>query len=292
MVHSKSKDMVPMALRVLEAGKAVLVEKPGGAAVADIRQLAAAAQAPGAIAQVGFNVRFAESVTRGRQLLDGGLIGEVVSVSSRGAPLIGEHVTQHLNQPADMGGALWIIGCHMIDVLLSIYGPPESVNARVRKYDRVSDDSSREDAAAVILTYPERQVVFDFDVHDRLEWFESSRVTFHGTKGLLEIGILPQSVRVYLPAARDGWAAGWTSWEASRFTTPFARTEENKFSELPELDNIDFFRPEMHKFVESIRSGAPIAVPVSDALNVAQVVEACYRSEQARGADTPLEDPR
>jgi predicted dehydrogenase len=70
MVHSKSKDMVPLALRVLEAGKAVLVEKPGGAALADIRQLAEAAQAPGAIAQVGYNVRFADSVTRARQLLD------------------------------------------------------------------------------------------------------------------------------------------------------------------------------------------------------------------------------
>jgi predicted dehydrogenase len=291
MVHSKSEDMVPLALRVLDAGKAVLVEKPGGAALADLRQLAEAAEAPGAIAQVGYNVRFADSVTRARQLLDQGLIGDVVSVSARGAPLVGEHLTRHLNQPADMGGALWIIGCHVLDVLLSFFGRPESVNARVRKYARLSDASSREDAAAVILTYPDRQVVFDFDVHDRLEWFESSRVTFHGTGGLLEVGILPQSVRVYLPEAREGWAAGWTTWEASRFTVPFARTEQNRFSELPELDNIDFFRPEMRGFVESVRTGAPVVVPVGDALGVALVVDACYRSEQARGADTPLADP-
>jgi predicted dehydrogenase len=291
MVHSKSKDMVPLALRVLDAGKAVLVEKPGGAALADIRQLAAAAEDPGAIAQIGYNVRFAESVTRARPLLDQGLIGDVVSVSARGAPLIGEHLTQHLNQPADMGGALWIIGCHMLDVLLSIYGRPESVNARVRKYERLSDASSREDAAAVIMTYAERQVVFDFDVYDRLEWFESSRITFHGTGGLLEVGILPQSLRVYLPEGRDGWARGWTTWESSRFATPFARTEQNKFSELPELDNIDFFRVEMRKFVDSIRTGAPVAVPVADAVSVALVVDACYRSENDRGANTPLEIP-
>ena len=93
-----------------------------------------------------------------------------------------------------------------------------------------------------------------------------------------------------LRAARDGWSAGRTSWEASRFTVPFARTEENKFSELPELDNIDNFYPEMRKFVDSIRTGAPVAVPVSDALDVALVVDACYRSEQASGADTRLTD--
>ena len=291
MVHSKSKDMVPLALRVLDAGKAVLVEKPGGAALADLRQLVEAASAPGAIAQVGYNVRFAESVTRAKQLLDEGLIGEVVSVSAHGAPLVGEHLTEHLNQPADMGGALWIIGCHMLDVLLSIHGRPDSVNARVRKYARLSDAASREDAAAVILTYPELQVVFDFDAHDPLEWFESSRVTYHGTRGLLEIGILPQTLRVNLPEARDGWGAGWTTWEASRFTVPFARTEENEFSELPELDNIDNFHPEMRRFVDSIRTGAPVAVPVTDALAVALVVDACYRSERARGADTPLAEP-
>jgi predicted dehydrogenase len=117
----------------------------------------------------------------------------------------------------------------------------------------------------------------------------SSRVTFHGTGGSLEVGILPESGRVYLPEARDGWGRGWTSWESSRFTTPFARTEQNTFSELPELDNIDFFRVEMGKFVDSIRTGAPVAVPVADALSVALVVDACYRSEKDRGANTPLE---
>jgi predicted dehydrogenase len=47
----------------------------------------------------------------------------------------------------------------------------------------------------------------------------------------------------------------------------------------------------MRKFVDSIRTGAPVAVPVADALGVALVVDACYRSEQASGANTPLADP-
>ena len=46
LVHSKSVDMVPLALRALEAGKSVLVEKPGGGALADLTRLAAAARAP------------------------------------------------------------------------------------------------------------------------------------------------------------------------------------------------------------------------------------------------------
>ena len=76
LVHSKSVDMVPLALRALEAGKSVLVEKPGGGALADLTRLAAAARGPEAIVQVGYNVRFAESVTRARLLLDQEISGD------------------------------------------------------------------------------------------------------------------------------------------------------------------------------------------------------------------------
>src|SRR5689334_8448244 len=217
LVHSKSVDMVPLALRALHAGKAVLVEKPGGTGPADIARLAAAARAPDAVVQVGYNVRFAESVIRARAILEHGLIGDVVSVSARSAPLIGEHLTQHLNQPADMGGALWIIGCHMLDALLHMFGAPDSVNARVHKSGRLSDEKSREDSAAVLLNYPDMSVTFSFDGHDHLEWFESSRVSVYGTGGMLEIGILPQKLRVYVDQDRAGWRAGWTEWTQSYF---------------------------------------------------------------------------
>lgn len=286
MVHSKSKDMVAHAQRALAAGKSVVVEKPGGGTVEDLERLAEAeAQAaPGLVVQVGYNVRLAQSITRTKELIESGVIGDVVSVSARGAALVGEHRTEHLNQPADMGGVLWILGCHMLDSLVHVFGAPESVNARVHKSARLSDASSREDSAAVLLNYPDMSATFSFDGHDHLEWFESSRITVYGTAGMIEAGILPQKLRVYVDEDRAGWPAGWTEWTQSYFTAPFARTEANKFSELPELENISNFHTEMRGWVESIRTGAPVVAPVADALAVACIVEACYRSEKDRGA--------
>jgi predicted dehydrogenase len=291
MVHSKSKDMVPHALRALAAGKSVVVEKPGGGTVEDLLQLAQAeAQAgPGLVVQVGYNVRLARSIGQAKELIEAGVIGDVVSVSARGAALVGEHLTAHLNQPADMGGALWIIGCHMLDSLVHMFGVPDSVNARVHKSARLSDETSREDSAAVLLNYPDMSVAFSFDGHDRLEWFESSRISVYGTAGMIEIGILPQKLRVYVDQDRAGWKAGWTEWTESYFTPPFARTESNKFSELPELENISNFHPEMRGWVDSIRTGSPVVAPVADALAVAQIVDACYRSEKELGASIEVE---
>ena len=162
MVHSKSKDMVAHALRALEAGKSVVVEKPGGGTVEDLERLAEAeAQAgPGQVVQVGYNVRLAQSITRAKELIEAGVIGEVVTVAARGAALVGEHRTAHLNQPADMGGVLWILGCHMLDSLVHMFGAPESVNARVHKSARLSDETSREDSAAVLLNYPDMSMTF------------------------------------------------------------------------------------------------------------------------------------
>src|SRR5690625_2853466 len=62
MVHSKSKDMVPHARRALEAGKSVVVEKPGGGTVADLEELLEleCAADDSQIVQVGYNVRRSE----------------------------------------------------------------------------------------------------------------------------------------------------------------------------------------------------------------------------------------
>ena len=131
-------------------------------------------------------------------------------------------------------------------------------------------------------------ITFSYDGHDHLEWFESSRITVYGTAGMIEVGILPQRLRVYVDADRAGYQAGWTEWTQSHFTPPFARTEVNRFSELPELENISNFHTEMRGWVDSIRSGAPIVSPVSDALTVARIVDSCYRSESQRGAEIEI----
>ena len=290
MVHSKSSDMLAHALRALAAGKSVVVEKPGGGTVEDLLRLHQATQqvGPGQIVQVGYNVRLAPSISRAMEVIAEGIIGEVVTVSARGAALVGEHLSQHLNQPADMGGALWIIGCHVLDALVRMFGPPHSVNARVHKSPLLSDASSREDSAAVLLNYPHMSMTFSFDTHDHLEWFESSHITVYGTNGLIEVGILPQRLRVYVDEPRGGWSHGWTDWTESHFTPQFARTVANKFSELPELENIDNFRIEMRGWVDSIRTGASVVAPVADAVTVARIVAGCYRSEMSGGAAVDL----
>lgn len=286
LIHSYSKHMVPLAARAVRAGKHVLVEKPGGADVADIRELVE--MDTDRVVQIGYNCRLSEGVVRGTQLFRDGAIGTLVSVNGHGAARVGEHLADHLNHPEDMGGGLWVIGCHVLDIMLSICGVPDSVNGRVGKTGRLSDQRSREDSAAAILDYPDFQAVYDFDVHDALEWFESSRITLKGTHGLIEMGILPSRLDIYLTSPFQGLPAGWTRWSRTQFTTPWAKDEDNDFSELPELSNLDFFRTEAEAFIASIREGSAPVISATDSLNLALTIQAIYRSSEEDGAPIPV----
>jgi predicted dehydrogenase len=60
---------VPMALKALEAGKHVLVEKPMGVTVEECEGLRAAARASGLVVQVGTEKRFDEGITFARDFI-------------------------------------------------------------------------------------------------------------------------------------------------------------------------------------------------------------------------------
>ena len=60
---------VPMALRAIEAGKHVLVEKPMGVTVGECEQLCGAARASGLVVQVGTEKRFDEGIAFAREFI-------------------------------------------------------------------------------------------------------------------------------------------------------------------------------------------------------------------------------
>lgn len=282
-VHSKSKDMLSLTRQGLMAGKAVLVEKPGGANLADLEELARLeATRPWPI-RVGYNFHFAPAMDQVREILGRGSIGRISVCSAHGASSHGEHLSAHLNQPADMGGALWVIGCHVLHLVIEVLGVPASVQATVRKLHSWSGPQSREDVASVTLNYPDRIAVFSFTVHDSMEWFETSQVTLYGEDGTIRFGVLPGQVEMYTSRATLGQPAGWHSWDEGRFVTPWTGTS-SPFTELLQIGNITFFAREAEEFVQAIRGERTNGgVTPTMAWHIAQVIDAAYRSSEIGG---------
>jgi len=285
LVHSKSDNMVDLSIEALEAGKAVLVEKPGGRNVRDLQRLSDAVQRTGGLLQVGYSYRYASSVAALDEALASDQLGKVMQVRAHAGCSLNEAATAHLNQPDDMGGALFVIGCHMIDLLLHHFGLPTSVNARVKKFPKLTDENSREDAAAAVLIYDDKLISLDFFSWDPLPWIESWDIAVYGTEGIFHARPLPSTYKAYERGNRPGRAKGWLEWRDTSFPVEWAAEKTAYTPELAEIGNAEYFSKETAAFLDSLASGAPSSISASHALQVTRVIDALYVSGADKGKE-------
>ena len=114
------------ATRVLETGRAVLVEKPLALGVADAEAVARAAARSGAALVVGHLMLYHPAVERLRELIDGGELGELFYLTSTRA---------NLGRLRSDENALWSLGPHdlsMLDYL--VRAPLTTVTARGQSF--------------------------------------------------------------------------------------------------------------------------------------------------------------
>ena len=119
-------------------------------------------------------------------------------------------------------------------------------------------------------------MTFTFDTHDTLEWFESSRISVYGTAGMLEFGFLRR--RGCTPTRPLRSPRGLDGVDSELLHQALRSYRAEQVLGTAELENLSNFRTEMRGFVQSVRTGAPIVSPVADALAVARITDACYRS--------------
>jgi predicted dehydrogenase/threonine dehydrogenase-like Zn-dependent dehydrogenase len=110
-----------LAIRALEAGKHVFVEKPLALSEPDLEAVSEALMASGRLLTVGFNRRFAPLSKRLREYLSGrsGPASLVITVNAGAIPR--EHWTQ---DPEQGGGRIIGEACHFIDLARALVGAP------------------------------------------------------------------------------------------------------------------------------------------------------------------------
>ncbi|MBM9476976.1 Gfo/Idh/MocA family oxidoreductase [Nakamurella flavida] len=287
LVHSTSREMVDHAVAALEAGKAVLVEKPGGRDEADLHRLVRATERTGGVCQIGYTFGFSDTVALTGTVLRRGLLGSVHQVRVHGGSSLGEAGTDHLNRPGDLGGAFFVIGCHQVDLVVRQFGMPAAVNAVVVRLPASIPGAHREDVAAAVFHYPDRVVTLDFSAWDPLPWFESWEMSVYGTDGVLHSGLLPHRSRLYLSRPGGGLPAGWSSWRDPE-PQPWSGGRTPYSPEMPEIAHSALFDRECAAFVAAARGLRPTAASARHGLDVVRCLAAGYRSAAQGGAPVHL----
>jgi len=106
------------ALKAINAGKHVLIEKPMTTKLSDIDAIEAAAKTNHVKVMEGFMYRFHPQHAKVQSMIDSGLIGTVVSAKSSFSFLMPESRHYRINRDIQSGGgALWDIGPYAIHTL-------------------------------------------------------------------------------------------------------------------------------------------------------------------------------
>ena len=117
------------ALLAIEAGKAVLCEKPFAMDRAQAQEMVDAARAAGVFLMEAMWTRFLPHVVRMREILAAGTLGELVYLTAEHGQWFAPDPAHRLFAPSLGGGALLDLGIYPVSFAHSIFGPPSAVTA-------------------------------------------------------------------------------------------------------------------------------------------------------------------
>ncbi|MFI5266647.1 MAG: Gfo/Idh/MocA family protein [Chloroflexota bacterium] len=133
LVCTTNDALAIVALAAVEAGKHVLVEKPGARALEELLPVREAARRAKRIVKVGFNHRFHPGLSQAHELFEQGAVGELMYIRGRyghGGRLGYEREWRASRERAG-GGELLDQGCHLIDLACWFGGDFDDVSGHV-----------------------------------------------------------------------------------------------------------------------------------------------------------------
>jgi predicted dehydrogenase len=136
IIATSHNHLGPLAIRALESGKHVLVEKPGALNLGVWEKVLEAAKASGKLVRVGFNHRFHPAMQKAKEILDSGVAGPLFLVRGRygHGGRIGYDQEWRADQAISGGGELMDQGVHLIDLSHWYLGKFKEISGSLATY--------------------------------------------------------------------------------------------------------------------------------------------------------------
>jgi predicted dehydrogenase len=154
VVATSNATHLPLGLAAVQAGLAVVVDKPLALTAAEGRRLVTAARERGVLLTVFHNRRWDGDLRTLQRLLDADALGSVHRFESRferWRPALRPGAWRELERPEAGGGLLLDLGSHLVDQALLLFGQPRSVYAEV---DRRRVGVQGDDDVFIALEHP------------------------------------------------------------------------------------------------------------------------------------------
>ena len=203
-VETEIRDLVPTAARCIAAGKHVHLDKPAGESLPAFRRLLEDATGRGLTVQMGYMLRYNPAFQLCFRLVREGYLGDVFSIDATMSKAVDAAVRRQFLPYR--GGAMFEIGCHVIDAVVTVLGRPSKVTGHNRSSSPLNDGFA--DNCLAVLEYPRASVTVRSALIE-IEGTARRRFTVSGTKGTFDIRPLePPHARLSLDAPRGDYDRG------------------------------------------------------------------------------------
>lgn len=182
IVETEEKDSTKYAQMMAVAGFNIHIDKPGGADFYEYEKLVNCAKQNRLVFHTGYMYRFNPAVKKSIDLVKNGCLGDIYSVDAQMCIRLGESGIKNLIK--FNGGMMEFLGCHMLDVVLSVLGVPDKVLPMC--YSTHTYDTNALDYGMAVLKYKNAAAVVRSSAAD-VNGFIRRQVVINGTKGSIEI---------------------------------------------------------------------------------------------------------
>jgi predicted dehydrogenase len=263
----------PLARAALAAGKHVVVDKPFTVTQAEARRLQADAAAAGRLLSVFHNRRWDADFLTLRGAIAGGELGRIVHFESHFDRYRPE-VRSRWREQALPGSGLWYdLGAHLLDQLLQLFGPPESISLDLAIQ---RDAAESDDWFHAVLRYGQCRAILHGSA---LAAVPPPRFTVHGSRGsFTKLGLDTQE-----DVLKTGRRPPAPDWGVDPLPATLAVWRDG-VCQTRELACVAGDYPAYYAAVrDAIRGKGPNPVSAADAIEVIRLIELGLQSaEQGR----------
>ena len=214
IVEPAVPNLIPMAQKCIDKGWHIHLDKPAGIKLEEYKKLLDCARGKDLIVQMGYMYRYNNAILYLLDKVKEGFVGDVFSVDTSMSTGLNKAFKEKLISYNVKSPSMYIYGCHLIDLIVSIWGEPQRVIPFNKK--TLTDGLDFEDSGFAILEYENGIATIRINSSEINGW-ERRELTVCGDKGTISIRPIENPTRIYECLATN--AKSWSSC-ASEVTLP------------------------------------------------------------------------
>lgn len=263
-----------IAIKALEAGKHVLIEKPLSTTVQEALAVEAAVKKTGKLLQVGYVRRHASNIHLLKKFIDANEFGEFYYAKASCLRRLGNPGGWFSDITKSGGGPLMDLGVHMVDICWYLMGKPKPVSVIGNTYKRLGNRNQIDNLSFYKAA--------DYNAsHNDVEDLANAMIRFeNGASLVVDVSFTLQAMQDEISVKLYGEKGGAEIEPALAIVTEKHNTILNV---TPQIDQLGFdfagaFQNEINHFVDCCVNKTECIATVEDGVAVMKMLCAIYES--------------